>query len=270
MMRPSLLAGGGRRLPNAPRPTPGRALLLVGVLAALGSAPQAPAHGGPLEAREAWERARAAQGQPWRARVRAYRAVRHATHARDPLQARALAAEARVLREQGRVHAAAALEAWAAASTPAHEPERATRCDTQATHLRAEGDLDAARTCWEEAEQRARREQPWRADEALEALARMAAEDGDAPALRRLCARATTVQARPSTRIHLWGALGWQRLEAGEPGGEREALQALEQARRAFAHSAGGDAREALRAGKAWLDLPLRRRLPGPAAVPAR
>ncbi|MFM8980518.1 MAG: hypothetical protein ACKOSS_08655 [Planctomycetia bacterium] len=236
-----------------------RAALWAALL--LGSLAQ-PARAGPAEAREAWERTRQLGAQPWRTRVRAYRAVRHATHARDPLVLRALAAEARVLREQGRVHAAAALEAWATQQTPLHEPERAARCDLQASRLEAEGDLAAAAGCWEQAARLARRELPWQADEALEALARLAAGEGDLAGLRRLGARAEAEGARPSTRILLWGTLGGVLLDRlGEPG-VAEARRALALAGRAFQASAAGDAREAARAGKAWLDLPLRRRLP--------
>lgn len=243
----------------------GSLTLAAALLGALALAAGQPAHAGPAEAREAWERTRQLAARPWRERVRAYRAVRHATHARDPLVLRALAAEARVLREQGRVHAAAALEAWATGLTPLHEPERAVRCDQQAGALQAEGDLAAAAACWDEAARRARRDLPWRADEALEALATLAAGHGDLDGLRRLCARAEAEGARPSTRIALWGALGLLLLERLGEAGRAEALRALALAQRAFEASATGDAREATRAGKAWLDLPLRRRL-APAA----
>lgn len=225
------------------------------------------AHAGPVEAREAWEQARLLAQRPWRERVRAYRAVRQATHARDPLRARALSAEARVLRQQGRVHAAAALEAWATAATPEHEPERAARCDAQAGLLHGEGDVHAARACWEEAERRARREQPWRADEALEALARLAAEQAEHARLRSWCLHAEAVKARPSTRVALWGAWGLLALAQGGTPGLRAAEQALAHAATAFEQSARADPREALRASKAWLDLPLRQRL-APSAGP--
>ena len=225
------------------------------VLAA-GSGPQADA--GPVEARQAWEEARTLVGRPWPERARALRRVRTLTFERDPLVARALAAEASLLRSVHRVHAAAALEARAAALVSPHDPERAARRAVQARGLLSEEDRDAARAPWEEAARAARQATPWRADEALEALGELHAEEGDAPALARLIARSEAEGARPSTRIRLWGALG---LLAWRARDLPQAQRALTQAERAFEHAARAEPREAARAAKDWLDLELRRRL---------
>lgn len=231
-----------------------RLLALVAVLV-LGTTPS---RAGPLEARAAWERAQALRAGPWRARVVALRAVRTETGPSDSLYTRALAAEARALRDVQRGHGAAALEARAAALGPPRDPERAARLLTQARALLSEGDRAAALAPLLAAAEVARHEVPWHADEALEALARLASEDGDLAALRLLAARAERERARPSTRIALWGALGLAALEAES---RPEAEACLARAERAFRLAARADAREAARAAATWLDLPLRARL---------
>jgi hypothetical protein len=213
---------------------------------------------GPVEAREAWEQARTLVGRPWPERARALRRVRTLTFARDPLVTRSLAAEASLLRSVARVHAAAALEARAAALVPSHDPDRALRRAVQARSLLDEEDRAAARPPWEEAARLARSEMPWRADEALEALGQLDAEEGDAPGLARRIAQAEAEGARPSTRIRLWGAAGLLAWKARDlPAAHR----ALAQAERAFQQAGRAEPREAGRAAKDWLDLELRRRL---------
>jgi len=239
-----------------------RALLLAllaapAFLAEHGLSP-APARAGPLEARAAWERAQALRGGPWRARVVALRSVRTETGPSDSLYARALAAEARALRDVRHVHGAAALEARSGALGPQHDPERAVRLLTQARALLSEEDRAAARAPLLAAAEVARNALPWRADEALEVLTRLAAEDRDLAALRLLAARAEREQARPSTCITLWGALGLQALSAG---GRTEAERCLTRSERAFRLAARADPREAARAAAVWLDLPLRAQL---------
>jgi hypothetical protein len=237
------------------RPPTGLAFLVSLAVLVLGTAPS---RAGPLEARAAWERAQALRAGPWRARVVALRAVRAETGPSDSLYTRALAAEARALRDVQRLHGAAALEARAAALGPARDPERAARLLTQARALLSEEDRAAAHAPLLAAAEVARHEAPWHADEALEALGRLAAEDGDLAALRLLTARAEREQARPSTQIALWGALGLATLGAGS---RAEAESCLARAERAFRRAVRADSREAARAAKTWLDLPLRARL---------
>lgn len=257
---------------SAPCPERGRGLRLPAVALAgllLGSAlrPTGPAQAGPLEAREAWQAAEALKAGAWTERVRALRRVAALAHPADPLHARALRAQARVLRGAARVHAAAALEDWAARVAPPNDPDRAAALITQARALASEGDADAARAPLEEAARVARRALPWQADDALDLLVEEAAERRDRPALERLAARLDRERARPSSRIVAWDRLGLLALAQGE---EPRARACLGLAAQAYADAGRADPREAARATRAWLDAGLRARLSArPAGQPA-
>jgi hypothetical protein len=237
-----------------------RSLLRIVLAAAalLLAAGPPPARAGPVEARAAWKEAQALKLAPWNARVRAYRAVRAATTPTDSVYARALAAEGAALRDAGRVHAAAAAEAWAAALGPASDPDRAGALLRQAKNLRAEGDDDAAKAPLQAAAKVGRTAVPWEADEALDVLAEDAQDRRDEAGLRTIVQRLEAERARPSSRIEGWSRLGVLVLGRGDAD---EARRCLAKAERAYRDGEKADPREAARATKAWLDAALRRAL---------
>lgn len=260
-----------RALPPAPRPpaprphprTPGARgpwpwLRWVGLLGLLLAA-AGDAHAGPVEAREAWQRAQALKSGPWVARVRALRDARAATVPSDSLYARALKAEASAWRAAGRVHAAAAAGAWASGLGPDADPDRAEALLSLARALRDEGDDAAARDPLLAAARVARAALPWKADEALDLLVEDADERGDEGGLAALALRLEQERARPSSRIEALGRLG---LVALGRGARDEAGRCLARAERAYRESArAADPREVARSIKAWLDSRLRRAL---------
>lgn len=230
-------------------------VLVLGLLAA---SVASPARAGPLEAREAWARAQALRGGPWRTRLIALREAAGLAAPGDSLRPRALAAQADLLRGLARVHAAAALDAWALEAVPRRDPDRAARLLDAARALLGDGDREAARGLALTAAEEGRGPAAWRADEALELLVTLSGEERARERLAALAAKAERDGARAATRIEAAGALGLALLDAGdEPGARRE----LSRAERAFRESVREDARDQARAAKAWLDLPLRRRL---------
>ena len=232
----------------------GRGVALVLLLLSVA----APSGAGPVEAREAWQRAQALKTGPWRERVRALREARAATVPTDSVFARALKAEASTWRESGRVHAATAAAVWAAGLGAESDPDRAAALLSAARALRDEGDDDAARDPLLAAARVARPAMPWKADEALDLLVEDAAERRDAPRTLALALRLEQERGRPSSRIEAWSRTG---LLALERGARDEAQRCLARAEKAYASAEGSEPREAARATKAWLDAPLRRAL---------
>src|SRR5262245_16665809 len=102
------------------------------------------ASAGPIEARERWKEAQQKKSAPWRERLLAFRAVRREAPAHDPIVARALAGEARAMRDGGHASGAAAAEAHAAVLGPRREPDRLARVMVAARELLDEGDRRGA------------------------------------------------------------------------------------------------------------------------------
>lgn len=228
-------------------------LVTLCTTATLASSPCAVA--GPREARERWREAQALDGAPWRERVAAFRAVRREAGATDPYGARALAAEARALREGGRVAVAAAAEAQAATRGPWRDPDRLAHALTAARALGAEEDATGAEAWFVEVVEAGGATTPARTGPALEGLGRLAADRGDEGALAALVERADRlVPDRVDTRLVLRDRLGMRALRRGDRAGA-ERMLAAQRRLYALARREGGLLDRI--ASRTWLSLAL-------------
>jgi hypothetical protein len=235
-----------------------RASPLLGlVLVLLASAP---ARAGPVEARARWREAAAVRKTaPWRDRLVAYRSVRTEAGGSDPIGPRALAAEAKILREAGHAHGAAASEAAAAAIGPRRDEDRVHAALEAGRALLADGDLVGARAHLRDVVENGGAATPASTGPALETLARIAREGRDGAGLERLAARARDdVPAAAGVRLAILDLLGLERLDGGDASGARRAHAEQRRVYEDAVRSGGTTGREA---AKAWLDLDLPKRL---------
>lgn len=217
------------------------------------------AHAGPLEARRRWKEAQALDAAPWRERLAAFRAVRREAAPTDAYAARALLAEARVLREASLVAAAAATEAVAAVTGARRDPDRLGHVLTAARALVAEEDARGARPLLLDVVEAGGAAAPAFTGPALEVLGRLAADRGDDAALARLVRRAADeTPDRHDVRLRLLDLVGLRALSRGERDAAERAL--AEQKRLFAAARREGDASERV-AARTWLTLELPKRL---------
>jgi hypothetical protein len=234
----------------------------LGIAAALGLASiagPARAAAGPLEARRRWKEAQALDAAPWRERLAAFRAVRREAAPSDDYAARALLAEARVLREAAFVAAAAATEAVAANGGGRRDPDRLGRVLSAARALLAEEDARGARPLLLDVVDAGGASAAAFTGPALELLGRLASDRGDDDALARLVRRAADeTPDRFDTRLRLLDLVGMRALRRGA---RADAEHALKEQKRLFAAARReGDAAERT-AGRAWLGLALPKEL---------
>jgi hypothetical protein len=216
------------------------------------------ASAGPREARDRWREAEAARDAPWRERVVSYRAVRREAGEGDPMRARALVAEAKVLREADEHAAAQAAEAVAAALGPARDPDRLARALAAARALHSEGDDAGAATDAADVVEHGSAS-PALASASLLLLARIASTARDVDAVDALARRAERdLPGSVVDRLEILDLLGTLALALDD---EPRARRALADQKRVFASARrGGDALERS-AAKAWLRLSLPRLL---------
>jgi len=196
---------------------------------------------------------------PWRERLQVLRAVRKEAAESDGYFARALMAEADVLRAAGHASAAAAAEAFASSAGPEHEPDRLGHALSAARTLAGEFDRPGARALLTEILDHGGAATPSITGPALELAGRLSADDRDVVALDTLLARARAdVPERPDVRLALLDLAGVLALDRGDvPAAERR----LTEARRIFAdaHRAGGTLDKL--ASEAWLEMTLPKRV---------
>ncbi|MBL9085838.1 MAG: hypothetical protein JNM10_01730 [Planctomycetia bacterium] len=256
----SIRPGPGRpRRAHACRPGASRlgAIVTAWIVAATtgvgGGARRATA--GPLEARQRWKEAQALDAAPWRDRLAAFRAVRREAAPTDGYAARALLAEARVLREAAYRAAAAATEAVAANGGGRRDPDRLGHALSAARALVADEDARGARPLLLDVVEAGGSSAPAFTGPALELLGRLASDRGDDDALARLVRRAADeTPERWDTRLRLLDLVG---LRALRRGARDDAERALKEQKRLFtAARREGEAAERV-AGRAWLGLEL-------------
>jgi len=235
-------------------------LATAALAGALGSLfPAGPAHAGPAEARTRWKEAQALKRAPWRDRLRAFRAARAEAAPTDSLHARAAAAEARLLRDEGFPGVAAAAEALAASVGPRRDPDRLAQALAAARALDAEADAVGARAWLDDVVENGGGATPWLTAPALDLQSRLAEEARDGPALRRLVRRAEALVPRElGARLRLLDRLGLHLLDAAD---RAAAGRVLADERRLYAEAERARDDVARDAAKAWLDLRLPSRL---------
>lgn len=214
---------------------------------------------GPLEARQRWKEAQALDAAPWRERLVAFRAVRREAAPTDGYAARALLAEARVLREAAYPAAAAATEAVAANGGGRRDPDRLGHALSAARALVAEEDARGARPLLLDVVDAGGSSAPAFTGPALELLGRLASDRGDDDALARLVRRAADeTPERWDTRLRLLDFVGMRALRRGA---RDDAERTLKEQKRLFAAARReGEAAERI-AGRAWLGLELPKHL---------
>jgi tetratricopeptide (TPR) repeat protein len=249
---------------NPARSLARRAALVLAVGAALGAGASVairPASAGPQEARDAWERAKALRGAPWRDRALAYRRVIDESNRTDRLRVRALLALGDVLREADHPHGAAAVEALAAATGSSRDETRLGAVLDHARSMRKEGDAEVAARLLDEVVRLARADSPRLADQAMELRSEDAFHERDDEALAWLHTLAERDRAAPHVRVRVAGRLGERLLDRGDRDGAKRCLKTAEAVVRDAERT---DDAASLQATRAWLDLPLRLRLSSP------
>jgi hypothetical protein len=222
-------------------------------LAALAS----PASAGPIEARARWKEAQEKKSSPWRTRLLAFREVRLAAPPHDPIVPRALAAEARALRDGGHAAGAAACEAFAALLGPRREPDRLARVMVAARELLDDGDRRGALPLLLEAAEEGGKGAPWMTAPALDLLSLLAADSADRDELEKIERRAAETLPRAiGLRLKLLDRIGCLGLDVGDVS---RARRAHDLQRRLFADAQRSRESVAREAADAWLRL----RLPG-------
>ncbi len=251
-----------------PRAVPRRARCAGLLLLALGAHVRVgDARAGPEDARRAWNRAQTLRAGPWLPRLAALREARREAGRTDPLEARALLAEAKLLEAVGHVAAARVAEAAAVALAPRHDPSRLARLVSNARELLADEDTVGARPLLEEARTLGRSSAPAAVAAALPLLARLAADVADLPTIDALAEEAGAEAPRlPEARLRILDLAGTLALARGDlPGAHRR----LDAQRRCFADAvrrhddAGAD-----RVSRVWLTLDLPRRLDREPQIP--
>ncbi|MFO0932506.1 MAG: hypothetical protein U1E39_07325 [Planctomycetota bacterium] len=214
---------------------------------------------GPLEARQRWKEAQALDAAPWRERLVAFRAVRREAAPTDGYAARALLAEARVLREAAYAATAAATEAVAANGGGRRDPDRLGHALSAARALVADEDARGARPLLLDVVDAGGSSAPAFTGPALELLGRLASDRGDDDALARLVRRAAEeTPERWDTRLRLLDLVGMRALRRGA---RDDAERTLKEQKRLFAAARReGEAAERV-AGRAWLGLDLPKHL---------
>jgi hypothetical protein len=221
----------------------------------------APARAGPVEARARWREAMRKKSAPWRDRLLAFREVRRAAPPHDPIRARALAGEARALRDGGRPEGAAAAEAEAASLGPRREPDRLACVMVAARELLDDGDRRGALPYLLEVAEEGGKGAPWMTAPALDLLSRLAADSSDAEELERIERQAATrIPRAVGLRLRLLDRIGCLSLDLGDV---VRARRAHDLQRRLFADALRARESLAREASDAWVDLRLPKRLAG-------
>lgn len=248
-----------RRFPRRSGHPPSSRAALLALLAVAALSCVHEARAGPEDARRAWERAQTLRAGPWRPCLAALRDARREAGRTDPIEARALVAEARLLASAGHVAAARASEAAAVALAPRHDPSRLGRLVSNARALLTDEDADGARPLLEEARALGRAGAPAAVAAALPLLARLAADVRDFETIDVLADEAgARAPQHPEARLRILDLAGTLALARGDTPGARRRLDAQ---RRCFADAVRGRADAADRVSRVWLALELPRRL---------
>ncbi len=250
---------------RAPASGLGRAWLLA-LLAAVVLLLGREARAGPEDARRAWERAQTLRAGPWRPCLAALREARREAGRTDPLEARTLVAEAKLLASAGHAAAARVAEAAAVALPPRHDPSRLARLVSNARALLADEDSVGARPLLEQARVLGRAGAPAAVAAALPLLARLAADVRDFETIDRLADEAGAhAPQHPEARLRILDLAGTLALGRGDVPGARRRFDAQ---RRCFADAVRGRDDAADRVSRVWLALELPRRLDRAPEVP--
>ncbi len=201
------------------------------------------AHAGPIESRAAYVAARARRDGPWQRYTQALQAVVRGARRTDPTRTRALGAWAQALDRAGLPLAACAAWAHTTRSAPRGDAAGERARVAQARVLYAECDDEAALTLLRTAPERGAR-----------LLSTLLLERRDAEGLRELLRQ----RLDAALQIHIWGRLGELYLGAGA---RRRAERCLREAERIVDGLGRRSDRDAHRAVRVWLGLPLRERL---------